>query len=278
MSPSWHWDPTLFEGTAEYYTQGRVPYSSALTEGVRVALSLDGRGRLIDVGCGPGMLALALAPLFEEVVGIDPDQAMIAEAEVEAATSGITRAWFLPLRAEDLSAGLGTFRVATFGQSFHWMEREQVAATIFAMLEPGGAFLLVNQETRANGVTPTATPQPPYERIKTLVRQHLGAVRRAGQGFLPQGTPDKEGPVIEAAGFGPERLVRLPGGAPLERRADDLVAWVLSRSDSAPHLFGEQLPIFRRDLEQLLAEESPEGVFTESEPDTVLRFWIKPPT
>ena len=276
MSTSWQWDPTLFQGTAAYYTRGRLPYSSGLAEGVRAALSLDGRGRLLDVGCGPGTLALALALLFEEVVGIDPDQVMIAEAAAEAAARGIARARWLPLRAEDLPAGLGKFRVATFGQSFHWMKREQVAATVFAMLEPGGAFLLVAQETQADGATSTAAPGPPYERIKTLVRQYLGDVRRAGQSFLPQGTPDKEGPVIESAGFAPEQLVRLAGGAPLERRAADLVAWVFSRSDSAPHLFGEQLPIFKQDLEQVLAEEAPEGVFTEPEPDTVLRFWIKP--
>lgn len=56
------------------------------------------------------------------------------------------------------------------------------------------------------------------------------------------------------------------------------MAWVFSRSDSAPHLFGAQLPNFKRDLEQVLAEEAPEGVLTEPEPDTVLRFWIKPGT
>ena len=36
-------------------------------------LTLDGRGRLLDVGCGPGTLALSLATLFGEVVGVDAD-------------------------------------------------------------------------------------------------------------------------------------------------------------------------------------------------------------
>jgi 2-polyprenyl-3-methyl-5-hydroxy-6-metoxy-1,4-benzoquinol methylase len=48
------------------------------------ALALDGRGRLLDVGCGPGIVALELTSLFEEVVGLDADPDMIAEAKVDA--------------------------------------------------------------------------------------------------------------------------------------------------------------------------------------------------
>jgi cyclopropane fatty-acyl-phospholipid synthase-like methyltransferase len=55
---------------------------------LRYELVLDGTGRLIDVGCGPGSVALLLAPLFEEVVGVDPDTGMIAAAETEAALRG----------------------------------------------------------------------------------------------------------------------------------------------------------------------------------------------
>jgi cyclopropane fatty-acyl-phospholipid synthase-like methyltransferase len=34
---------------------------------------LDGNGRLLDVGCGPGVLTVRLAHLFRQVVGLDPD-------------------------------------------------------------------------------------------------------------------------------------------------------------------------------------------------------------
>jgi ubiquinone/menaquinone biosynthesis C-methylase UbiE len=36
--------------------------------------------RLLDVGCGPGVLAVRLAGLFEAVVGLDPDADMLTEA------------------------------------------------------------------------------------------------------------------------------------------------------------------------------------------------------
>ena len=34
--------------------------------------------RRVDVGCGPGILTVPLAQLFEGVVGLDPAPAMIA--------------------------------------------------------------------------------------------------------------------------------------------------------------------------------------------------------
>ena len=40
---------------------------------LRDALGLDGRGRLLDAGCGPGRATLLLSHLFAEVVGLDPD-------------------------------------------------------------------------------------------------------------------------------------------------------------------------------------------------------------
>ncbi len=82
----WEWDETLFSGTAAYYQRGRLPYAPGLAQTLADVLRLDGRGRLIDVGCGPGTLALGLAPFFSEVVGVDPDSGMIAEARRQAGT------------------------------------------------------------------------------------------------------------------------------------------------------------------------------------------------
>jgi 2-polyprenyl-3-methyl-5-hydroxy-6-metoxy-1,4-benzoquinol methylase len=54
---------------------------------MRTELGLDGTGTLVDVGCGPGVLAVQLAPLFEVVIGIDPGPAMLAEPVATAPTT-----------------------------------------------------------------------------------------------------------------------------------------------------------------------------------------------
>ncbi|HLH59561.1 MAG TPA: hypothetical protein VKV33_10470, partial [Streptosporangiaceae bacterium] len=51
---NWSWDESLFAGTARYYEQGRLPYAPGLADVFARSLALDGRGRLLDVGCGPG--------------------------------------------------------------------------------------------------------------------------------------------------------------------------------------------------------------------------------
>jgi 2-polyprenyl-3-methyl-5-hydroxy-6-metoxy-1,4-benzoquinol methylase len=92
MPKGWQWDATLFKGSARYYERGRLPYPSGLAGALASALRLDGRGRLIDVGCGPGSIALRLAHLFEAVAGLDADPDTLVEAERRAQELGIVNA------------------------------------------------------------------------------------------------------------------------------------------------------------------------------------------
>ena len=98
MPIGWEWDETLFLGSAPFYERGRLPYAPGLAEAFGTALDLDGHGRLIDVGCGPGIVTLTLAPLFATVIGVDPDPGMLAEAPAAppppaSPTSPGTRLW-----------------------------------------------------------------------------------------------------------------------------------------------------------------------------------------
>jgi 2-polyprenyl-3-methyl-5-hydroxy-6-metoxy-1,4-benzoquinol methylase len=97
----WEWDETLFAGAAAYYDRGRLPYAPGLADAFENALGLDGRGRLVDVGCGPGTIALRLAGMFQEVVGLDADAGMIQAAERLASERGVTNARWVQGRAED---------------------------------------------------------------------------------------------------------------------------------------------------------------------------------
>lgn len=268
------WDETLYAGSAAYYPRGRFSYPPELAEALRDELSLDGRGRLLDVGCGPGSLTLLLAPLFERAVGVDADADMLAEAERQAENRRVENADWVHLRAEELPAGLGSFRVSTFAQSFHWMQRERVAAIVRDMLERGGAWVHVHATThRGTGGNDLPDPEPPHEAIEELVRAYLGPVRRAGRGTLPDGTPGDEEELMRDAGFAAPRRLQVGGGRVLERPEDDVVASVYSRSSSAPHLFGERRAEFERELRALLRRASPHARFSERTREIELVIW-----
>jgi SAM-dependent methyltransferase len=270
----WSWDKTLFAGAAAYYERGREPYAPGLAQALQEAIGLDGRGRLLDVGCGPGTVALRLATLFEEVVGVDPDPGMLAEAGRLAAGRGVDNAEWVCQRAEDLPGGLGLFRLITFAQSFHWMDRPRVARAVGQMLEAGGAVVQVEGSRSPAGGdgSSTSLPPPPYEAIDELRRRWLGPHRRAGQGRRNT-SPSGEDDIFQAAGFEPAVEVVVADGRVLERTVDDIVANRLSMSGLAPHLFADQLDDFVAQLRALLLEVSPAGKFSVALSDNRLRIW-----
>ncbi len=270
----WSWDPTLYAGSAPFYPLGRVPYPGELAERLAEELDLDGSGRLLDVGCGPGSLTLLLAPLFAEAVGVDADPDMLAEAARQAGDHGLPDVVWRHLRAEELPADLGHPTVVTFAQSFHWMDRLHVAAIVRTMLADDGAVVHVGAITHAGVPTdePLPHPQPPRAAVGTLVRAHLGEARRAGRSVLPHGTPGDEDDVLRAAGFaGPQRL-ELPGRT-VRRSAAEVRASVYSLSSAAPHLFGADLDRFDASLRALLTEASPDGWFSERLGAITLSVW-----
>jgi ubiquinone/menaquinone biosynthesis C-methylase UbiE len=271
---TWSWDESLFAGAAKYYDQGRLPYAPDLAGVFARSLTLDGRGRLLDVGCGPGTVTLRLAPLFEAAVGLDPDPEMLGCASRAAAGRGIGNLSWVQQRAEALPAGLGTFRAVTFAASFHWMDRPRVAAAVATMLDPGGAVVQVDAPPpRPDGSLPF--PPPPDDVLDRLRIRYLGRDRRAGQ-TIRNTSPGGEDQVFRQAGFLSAQTVTVPDQRIIELTTDDVVARVFSHSSTAPHLFGDRREEFESDLREILAQASPERRFSVRLPDNILRIWRRP--
>lgn len=279
----WHWDPSLYQGTASFYALGRVAYPAALVDRLVAHLGLDGRGRLLDLGCGPASLTLPLSAHFLQVVAVDADADMLAEGKRRALAAAITNIEWIRARAEELTLDPGCFRLVSMAQSFHWMDRELIAQLLRLLLQDDGAVAYVYATTH-QGVASTAPlphPQPPWDRIDALMARFLGEGRRAGQGFFPSDGLNEvereefEAGIFRAAGFtGPERL-SVPGWV-VERTADDVVASVFSRSYAAPHLFGDRIGEFERELRSVLTQVSPRRRFSEEMRDIAVDIWRVP--
>ena len=159
------------------------------------------------------------------------------------------------------------------------MDREQVASIVFAMLVPDGSFVHVDtvvDDPAAAAPESLPFPVPPVD-----------ASRRCASGIsAPSNAPARvssdterratSGACWNSAGFDPPRRVRVVGRTALVRSVDDVVAEQFSMSRCAPHLFGDQLPDFERDLRDLLDAAADDDRFSAWQGDVDLVFYRRP--
>jgi len=133
-----------FARTAARLAARQDARAAGLAEEVRRFVLPRGDERALDVGTGAGALALALAPLVREVVGVDPVPELLTLARERAA--GLANVELVEgdgtaLPFEDFSFDLsGTLR------TLHHVHRpELIVAELVRVTRPGGRVLVVDQ-------------------------------------------------------------------------------------------------------------------------------------
>jgi SAM-dependent methyltransferase len=130
-----------FRSAAEHYRKGRPPYALALFDRVAERTGVTRRHAVLDLGCGPGQLALGFARLAGSVTAIDPEPEMLRIAASDAAEAGF-EIRFIEGSSYDIGPALGDFRLTVIGRAFHWMDRPDTLQRLDRMIEPGGAVVL----------------------------------------------------------------------------------------------------------------------------------------
>lgn len=135
-----------FSATAERlgaYGEGRV---EGLRERLARFVEPAGDERVLDAGAGTGPLALALAPLVREVVGLDVVPEMLAEARRHA--EGVANVSFVEGDCLALPFEAASFDLTVSSRTVHHLSRPELAiAEMVRVTRPGGRIVVVDQIT-----------------------------------------------------------------------------------------------------------------------------------
>jgi SAM-dependent methyltransferase len=229
-----------FASTVAYYESARPPYGSAFFEAVALHLGLDGSERLLDVGAGPGILAIGFAPYCREVVGVDPEPGMVKAARA-AATRADAVARFIEGRFEDVAGKLGAFDIVTIGRAIHWLDPEPGQATLESALAPRGRVLVC-------GATSAKDGRNPWLDAFNAVRDRWKGDRpsRDHETFFANGQFTRTGTI----------RVETTYTIPVER----LVERVLSMSTSSTDRLGDEVPLMKSVMREKLAPFAADGM------------------
>ncbi|GAB4309533.1 MAG: hypothetical protein Kow0069_08900 [Promethearchaeota archaeon] len=136
------------EGEPETYEAGFTALTGGVNLEVRrwVASKLDGRGRVLEVGCGPGTLSVDLARAGCQVVAVDASPAMVRQAKKKVASEGLADSVEVAVgNATDLPGGEGSFdAVVSMFLLSELRPFEQLAflRQAWNKLRPGGRLLV----------------------------------------------------------------------------------------------------------------------------------------
>jgi SAM-dependent methyltransferase len=112
-----------FESTAPWYAQYRPRYPAELIQRLVQAAGLDSGSRVLDLGAGPGHVAVAIASHVGEVVAVDVEPGMLAQIDAPNVRTVLGR-------AEDVDPSWGRFDLVTAGRSFHWFDADVMYALL----------------------------------------------------------------------------------------------------------------------------------------------------
>ena len=133
-----------FAATAAKIASHQRERAAVLADRVRRFVPLTGEEHALDAGTGTGALALALAPLVRQVVGVDLVPELLEEARRQS--SDVSNVAFLEGDVTRLPFADGSFDLATCARTLHHVPRPELAvAELARVTRPGGQILVVDQ-------------------------------------------------------------------------------------------------------------------------------------
>src|SRR5215470_14001333 len=136
----------------DQFTRQAVPFAEmpahSNEESVRLLIDLARIGpedHVLDVACGPGLVACPLAEVARHVTGLDLTPAMIEQAQARQRAKGLTNLTWLVGDAVPLPFPDATFSVVVTRYSFHhFLDPKAVLAEMRRVCAPGGRVAVID--------------------------------------------------------------------------------------------------------------------------------------
>jgi len=243
----------LFQGSVPYYTRYRLPYPEPLLENIRERAKLSGQGRLLDLGCGTGEIALPLSSFFQQIIALDIDSEMLAAAKQKAEVLDVQNITWLNQSAEKFAPANNSFELLTIGAAFHWMDRKTIARKARKWLLPGQPLVVLGYTSIWSGTADW------HALVCEVIQKWLGPKRRAGSGEYEE--------VLD-----PHELVLINAGYTLDEieyqhshtwTLDELIGNLYSTSFASPAVLWENKIPFEVDLRETLLDYDKSGTYQE---------------
>jgi SAM-dependent methyltransferase len=242
-----------FAGTVALYEELRPPYPAAFFREVAQQLRLAHAHALVDLGTGPGLLALGFSPYVGRIVGVDPEPGMIAAARAAAsrASAALT---LIESKTEELSGDVGSFDVVTIGRALHWMDREATLARFDTLVAPDGRILVCSSYSAKGEANPWLAEYDDARRAwsDASLGSESGSGARVHRDLAP---------FFRGSQFNLAEAIEVKTSHDISVR--DLARRVLTFSSSSPTVLADRADAMLRDVEKRLLPFSREGVVTE---------------
>jgi ubiquinone/menaquinone biosynthesis C-methylase UbiE len=247
------YEPRRFKGTVPFYERYRLGYPDRLIRHVIAFTRLEPGDAVLDLGTGPGLLAIPFATAGMTVSAADPEPDMLDAAAESARSAGVAlQLW--RCSSYDLSAEMGPYRLVTMGRAFHWMDRVATLQMLDRIVAPGGAIALFHDDH----------PDTAENRWMQVLREVGDRYGRSAEPHVAERRAEgyrTHASVLLASTFSVLDGIGVTIRKPIS--VDEIVGRAFSMSTCSHGKLGTRAAAFEDDLRAALASLAPSGVFTE---------------